>query len=159
MSSTTDPTVSLNAQFAQTVTDPIDARAGMLRGPGDVARAILQLGDGLYQFRSIVVDASDVTLSECDIASLVRAATFGIRVITVAPGPLMGFPPLMALHEPDFRQALIASLYCLQPGQKLLAFTNLAPDSARLLGMVRHAMRWRASWREPEEGDFRANPD
>ena len=155
----TDPTVRLNAQFAETATDPIDARAAMIRCPGDVAKTLSKLGDRLHQLRSILVDASDITLSESDLASLTRGATLGIRVIMVAPRPVMGFPPLMVLHEPDFRQALIASLYSMQRGQKLLAFTNMAPDSPRLCGMVRHAMRWRASWREAEEGDFLANPD
>jgi hypothetical protein len=154
----TDPSVRLNAQFTETATDPIDVRAAVIRHPGDVGRMLSIFGDGLCQFRSILVDAGDTRLSEGDIASLARAATLGIRIILAAPRPVIGFPPLMVLHESDFRQALIASIYAMQRGEKLLALSNMAPDSAILRGMVHHAMRWRASWREPEEGDFLANP-
>jgi len=149
-------TESLNEKFAETATDSIDVRAAGIRSSGDVGSTLAALADSLCHFRMILVDARDLTLSERDRASMIRAATIGVRVVVAATSPLSGFPPMLVLHENDFPRALVASIYNLPPAQSLFVLTPIPAGSIR--GLVRHAMRWRASWRDPEEGDFRSNP-
>jgi hypothetical protein len=137
--------------------DRIGVRHMPASAPGDVA-ALARAAPGLlWRFRTIVVDAGRLALAESDSAALADAATNGTRVVVTGPRAAAGaFPPMLVLYEPAFARALCASVYALEPGQSLLAVTPRTGEG--LYGPIRHALRWRAAWAEPEEGDLTSVP-
>ena len=136
--------------------DSISVHHLQMTSPGMLAAGVLEDWETVSRARTVIVDARTMTLSETDAATLCRTATMGVRVVAVAPQPVDGFPPLMVLHESDFARVVVASIYALTPGRAAIL---ISPEPTRdLLGLVRHAMRWRASWRDAEEGDFSTHP-
>jgi len=136
--------------------DAISMHHLQVTSPGMLAAGVLEDWETVSRARTVIVDARSMILSETDAATLCRTATMGVRVVAVAPQPVDGFPPLMVLHESDFARVVVASIYALTPGRAAIL---ISPKPTRdLLGLVRHAMRWRASWRDAEEGDFSTHP-
>ena len=126
--------------------------------PGDIAALDAADRRAFRQSRTIVVDAARLELSADDVAALSYAAAAGVRVVVAARRPVGGFAPLLVLHEATFGRALSASVYALEAGESLLVISPQSPDSPRVLAPVRHAVRWRGAWAEPEEGDFASRP-
>lgn len=114
--------------------------------------------DFFHSTRVIVVDTERLTLSEADVASLVQAAAIGIRVVLAGPKAPAGFPPLTVQYEPDFRRAVVGSIYGLQAWSTLAVISPLEMQSPILRGLARHALSWRASWQEVENGDLSSHP-
>ena len=137
--------------------DPIGVWSAPVSGSGRLAAIILQAWDAFSRARTIVVDAGGLTLDASDVRALSRAATMGVRVVIAGSSGFLGFAPMMVLYEPDFARAAIASIYALGPAQSAI-LVSAAADAPKLTGIVRHAMRWRASFHDPENGDFTAHP-
>jgi hypothetical protein len=135
----------------------IHARHAPASAQGDIAALGRSARGLLRKFRTIVVDAGRVAMAESDAAALAEAATTGTRVVVTGPRAVTAaFPPMLVLYEPTFARALCASVYALEPGQALLAVTPRTGEG--LYGPIRHALRWRAAWAEPEEGDLTSVP-
>jgi len=137
--------------------DSISVHHVQVTSPGVLAASVLEDWETFSRARTVILDARSMTLSERDAAALCRTATMGVRVVAVAARPAGGFPPLMVLHESDFAPVVVASIYALTP-QRAAILISPEPTSG-LLGFVRHAMRWRASSRDAEEGDFSSHPN
>jgi len=136
--------------------DSISVHHLQVTSPGVLATSVLENWETFSRAHTVIVDARTMTLSERDAAALYRTAAMGVRVVAVARKPVSGLPSLRVLHESDFARVVVASIYALTP-ERAAILISLEPTSG-LLGLVRHAMRWRASWRDAEEGDFSAHP-
>jgi hypothetical protein len=152
------PLVELTSGLSESAADAIRAAHAVIQFSGDLARVIDQHFSEISKSRTVLIDAGCLSFSEADRSAIVRLASMGVRIILVAPQPERGFAPMLVLHETEMARALVASLYTLSHGQKLVVMTAPSPDRNALRGLVRHALRWRASLQDPEEGDFSSSP-
>ena len=152
-------TLDLLEQVVEAVDDPVVVRLARVLGPGGLAATLLANWPEVSRAKVLVVDAGRVSLGSEDVAALSRAAARGVRVVVAGAGGPLGFAPMLVLHEPDFHRAAVASIYALGSGQTAILLSPEPPGSPSLRGLVRHAMRWRASWREVEGGEFTSGPE
>ena len=158
METLTQPlTFDLLANVPGAARDPIQVRLAQAESPGDLAAIIRLEWQAFARAHVVVVDAGSLSLADGDAAALSRLASIGVRVV-VAGGRPAGFPPMLVLHEADFARAAVASLYALEPWQTAVLVSPEPPDSPGLGAVVAHALRWRAAWQDPEDGDFASRP-
>ncbi|MCX5662408.1 MAG: hypothetical protein NTW19_22235 [Planctomycetota bacterium] len=138
--------------------DNIEVLHLQARGPGEAAEGISHAWDSLSLARVVIVDAARISLSRADAQALSRLATHGVRVVLASSTPLQGIAPLIALYEPCFARAVVASIYALPHEQAAVVISPEPHESPALRGLALHALRWRASWQDAEEGDLSSRP-
>lgn len=159
MSQTLDASmISLLENLPEAAGDPIEVLHFQATGPGELAEGITHAWASFRKARVVIIDARALALNRADAQALARLATYGVRIVIAADEPVQGIPPLMAQYEPSFCRAVVASIYALPPQKAAVVISPAAPESPALRGLALHALRWRASWQEPEEGDLSSRP-